>query len=480
MIRGATPILRALFASTHKGRILSLPGNTSLKDHDPEVHHLIQEEIRRQLEGLELIASENFTSRAVLECLGSVLTNKYAEGLPGSRYYGGTEVVDKVERLCIQRALEVFCLDAAVWGVNVQPYSGSPANLAVYTALLRPHDRLMGLDLPAGGHLTHGFYTATNRVSSSSLFFESLPYSVTPEGIIDYDQLAYLASVYKPRLIIAGGSAYPRDWDYKRYREICNSVGAFLMVDMSHFSGLVAAKEHNNPFEYADIVTTTTHKTLRGPRSGMIFFRKEVKQGKISVNVEEAINSAVFPGLQGGPHIHQIAAVATQLKEVASPEWRSYAKQVKANARALAAALTEGGEALASGGTDNHLLLWDLRPHGVTGSKVEKLLDMAHITANKNTIVGDKSAHTPYGVRLGTPALTTRGFQEEDFKQVAQFLIRAVCLSKDLQKSGGSMKLTDFLKAAKDSKALRELSEEVRAFARQYPFPGLESAYPIH
>ncbi|KAK7195000.1 serine hydroxymethyltransferase (SHMT-L) [Novymonas esmeraldas] len=479
MIRGASLLLRAAATGAAQGpRLASLPGNAALKDHDPEVHQLLQREMRRQLDGLELIASENFTSRAVLECLGSVLTNKYAEGLPGHRYYGGTEVVDEVENMCIRRALAAFRLDAATWGVNVQPYSGSPANLAVYTALLRPHDRLMGLDLPAGGHLTHGFYTATKRISSSSLFFESLPYSLTPEGLVDYDQLAYLASVYKPRLIIAGGSAYPRDWDYKRYRAICDSIGAYLMVDMSHFSGLVAAEEHNNPFEYADVVTSTTHKTLRGPRSGMIFFKKEVTQGKTTVNVAEAINNAVFPALQGGPHMHQIAGVATQLKEVASPEWREYARQVKANAKALAAALADGGEALVSGGTDNHLLLWNLRPHGLTGSKVEKLLDLTHITTNKNTIVGDKSAQTPHGIRLGTPALTTRGFVEKDVQQVAQFLLRSVRLSKEVQKAAGSTKLTDFVKAAEASPAVKEMAEEVKAFARQYPFPGLESAYP--
>ncbi|KPI85102.1 Serine hydroxymethyltransferase [Leptomonas seymouri] len=478
MLRCASLICRA--AATAKTRFGALPGNVALKEHDSEVYQLMQKEMDRQIEGLELIASENFTSRAVLDCLGSIFTNKYAEGMPGNRYYGGTEVVDQLENLCIARALAAFRLDRAVWGVSVQPYSGSPANLAVYTALLRPHDRLMGLDLPAGGHLTHGFYTATKRISASSVFFESLPYTLTSAGLIDYAQLEALAKVYKPRLIIAGGSSYPRDWDYKRYREICDDVGAYLMVDMAHFAGLVAAEEHNNPFEYADIVTSTTHKTLRGPRSGLIFFRKQVTQGKTTVNVEEAINNAVFPTLQGGPHMHQIAAVATQMKEVTSPEWRAYARQVKANAKALAGALMEGGEELVSGGTDNHLMLWNLRPHGITGSKIEKLLDMACITANKNTIVGDKSAQAPHGVRLGTPALTTRGLNEEDFRQVAQFLIRSVQLSKEVQKAAGSTKLLDFVKAARESQAVREMGEEVKAFARQFPYPGLENPHPTH
>lgn len=456
----------------------SLPGNQSLQQHDPEMYALLQKELHRQVEGLELIASENFTSRSVLECLGSVATNKYAEGLPGARYYGGTEVVDAIENLCRDRALKAFRLNPQEWAVNVQPYSGSPANFAAYSAILNPHDRLMGLDLPAGGHLTHGFYTATRRVSGSSVYFESLPYSLTPSGIVDYDALEKQALLFKPKLIIAGGSAYPRDWEYDRYRKICDAVGAFFMVDMAHFSGLVAAEEHRNPFEFADIVTTTTHKSLRGPRAGMIFFRREVTKGKDKINLEERVNNAVFPMLQGGPHEHQIAAIATQLKEVMTPEFKQYIQQVKANAKTLAEELKKGGSELASGGTDNHLLLWNLRPHGITGSKMEKLLDVCHITANKNSIVGDKSAVTPGGVRLGTPALTTRGFVEKDFVAVGGFLNRAVEIGKTVQKNTSSTKLVDFVKACEANSDLAALGKEVKEFAVQYPFPGLESPFP--
>jgi glycine hydroxymethyltransferase len=387
-----------------------------LPDFDPVLANLIDAEERRQSSGLELIASENFASRAVREVLGSCLTNKYSEGNVGKRYYGGNQFIDQIEALCIERALVLFNLDPTEWGVNVQPYSGSPANFAVYTALLKPHDRIMGLDLPAGGHLTHGFQTAKRKVSATSVYFESMPYTVdTVTGLIDYDDLEKRALMFLPKLIIAGGSAYPREWDYARMRAIADAVGALLMVDMAHISGLVAGKVALSPFQFADIVTSTTHKTLRGPRSGMIFAR---------LPHMDAVNSAVFPSLQGGPHNHQIGALAVALLEASQPAFATYARQIVANAKALANGLEARGHVLATGGTDNHLMLWNVRCAGLTGSKVEKVLELASITTNKNSIAGDTSALNPGGVRLGTPALTTRGLDESDFGQVAEFLHR--------------------------------------------------------
>ena len=447
-----------------------------LEEHDPEMFDLIEQEKNRQWRSLELIASENFTSRAVMDCLGSALTNKYAEGLPHARYYGGNEVVDQVEELCQKRALEAYGLDPAKWGVNVQPYSGSPANFAVYTGLLKPHERIMGLDLPSGGHLTHGFYTYSKKegtrkaVSATSVYFESLPYRVDPvSGYIDYDQLDRDAGLFKPAMIIAGGSAYPRDYDYKRFREIADANGALLMMDMAHISGLVATGEQASPFEYCDVVTTTTHKSLRGPRAGMIFFRRDDR------GFEGKINQAVFPALQGGPHEHQIAAVATQLKEVATPEFKIYSQQVKKNAVALSDKLTSLGYTIASGGTENHLVLWDLKPQGLTGSKFEKVCDKVSITLNKNCVPGDRSAVTPGGVRIGTPALTTRTMVEADFEQIGEFLHEALLIAVKIQDQSGA-KLKDFLPLLENNAEITALAGKVHEFASNFPMPGFDPA----
>ncbi len=447
----------------------------SLAETDEVLYGLIEEEKERQRSCIELIASENFTSAAVMECLGSCLTNKYSEGYPGARYYGGNEVIDKIESLCQERALAAFGIDGGEWGVNVQPYSGSPANMAVYTALLRPHDRIMGLDLPAGGHLTHGFSALVKgkdgrmerkAISASSIFFESVPYSVDPvTGLLDYDEIDKLVRLYKPRLLICGGSAYPREWNYERFRAAADSVGAYLMADIAHISGLVATGEAASPFKWCDVVTTTTHKSLRGPRAGMIFFRKAH---------EVAINAAVFPGLQGGPHQHQIAALATQLREVVTDEFKEYASQVRKNARALAEWLQKAGCKLVTDGTDNHLLLLDLKPHGLTGGKFQRICDEVGITLNKNTIVGDSPALSS-GVRIGTCAMTTRGLKELEFQCVGRFLLRALEIAQEINDGCVEGKtMQKFIEGIEKVRAeINELRREVGEFARDFSMPGL-------
>jgi glycine hydroxymethyltransferase len=387
----------AAYAIPH--RFFSAP----LAEADPELADAIGRELGRQQDGIELIASENIVSRAVLEAQGSVLTNKYAEGYPGRRYYGGCEFVDVAETLAIERACRLFGCGFA----NVQPHSGAQANQAVFLALLQPGDAFMGLDLAAGGHLTHG-----SPANLSGKWFRPVPYTVRREDQrIDMEEVARIARENRPKLIIAGGSAYARHWDFARFRAIADEVGALFMVDMAHFAGLVAGGAHPSPFPHAHVVTTTTHKTLRGPRGGMILTDDEA--------LAKRFNSAVFPGLQGGPLMHVVAAKAVAFGEALRPEFRAYSRQVVANARALAEALRGQGLDLVTGGTDNHLLLVDLRPKRVTGKAAEGALNRAHLTCNKNAIPFDpEKPMVTSGVRLGTPAATTRGFGEAEFRAV--------------------------------------------------------------
>src|SRR5438105_5241869 len=373
---------------------------------DPDVGQAIQAERRRQQHGLEMIASENYASAAVLAAQGSVLTNKYAEGYPGRRYYGGCEHVDTVERLALERLLKLFGAERA----NVQPHSGAQANMAVFFAALHPGDTFLAMDLADGGHLTHGM-----RLNFSGKYFKAVGYGVTPDTHrIDFDQVAKLAREHKPKLVVAGASAYPREIDFARFAEIAREVGALFMVDMAHIAGLVAGGQHGNPVEFADFVTSTTHKTLRGPRGGFVLSRQEWGQ---------KINSAVFPGLQGGPLMHVIAAKAVSFAEALRPDFRGYAAQVVANARTLAHELQRLGFRLVSGGTDNHLLLVDVASRGVTGKVAEEALDRAGITVNKNKIPFDQRPPLdPSGIRVGTPALTTRGMREPEMRAIAGWI----------------------------------------------------------
>ena len=377
---------------------------------DPELYGAMKSELERQRDHIELIASENFTSRAVMEAMGSHLTNKYAEGYPGARYYRGCEYVDIVEQLAIDRAKKLFGAEHA----NVQPHSGSQANVAVYLALLKPGDTILGMDLSHGGHLTHG-----SKASISGKYFNACFYGVDPETeMIDYEKAMQIAGECKPKLIIAGASAYSRIIDFKKMREIADEVGAYLMVDMAHIGGLVAAGVHPSPVPYADVVTSTTHKTLRGPRGAIILCKDELKK---------KINSAVFPGTQGGPLMHIIAGKAVCFKEAMSEEFKAYQRQVVKNAAVLADTLSEGGIRLVSGGTDNHLMLADTMSLGRTGNEVQELLDAAHITANKNSIPFDtQSVKLTSGMRFGTPAVTTRGMGEDEMRDIGKMIVRII------------------------------------------------------
>ncbi|MEJ2034762.1 MAG: serine hydroxymethyltransferase [Maritimibacter sp.] len=383
----------------------------ALETRDPELYGAIRGELGRQRDEIELIASENIVSAAVMEAQGSVMTNKYAEGYPGRRYYGGCQWVDVSENLAIDRAKQLFGCEF----VNVQPNSGSQANQGAFMALIQPGDTILGMNLASGGHLTHG--AAPNQ---SGKWFNAVQYGVRQQdSLIDYDEVAALAKEHQPKLIIAGGSAIPRQIDFAKFREIADSVGAYLMVDMAHFAGLVAAGEHPSPFPYADIATTTTHKTLRGPRGGMILTNDEA--------IAKKVNSAIFPGLQGGPLEHVIAAKAVAFGEALRPEFKEYIKSVRSNAVALADQLMKGGLDIVSGGTDTHLMLVDLRPKGVKGNATEKALGRAHITCNKNGIPFDPEKPTiTSGIRLGTPAGTTRGFGEAEFREIGDLIIEVI------------------------------------------------------
>ena len=390
-----------------------------IKDVDLEVYNAIVEEERRQEEGIELIASENFVSKAVMEAAGSVFTNKYAEGYPEKRYYGGCANADVVESLAIERLKEMFGAKYA----NVQPHSGSQANMGVYVALLEAGDKILGMSLSAGGHLTHGY-----KINFSGKNYIGLEYGLNPETeLIDYETVREIALREKPKMIVAGASAYSRIIDFKKFREIADEIGAYLMVDMAHIAGLVAAGLHPNPIEYADVVTSTTHKTLRGPRGGIILTNDE--------EIAKKIDKTIFPGIQGGPLVHIIAAKAVAFKEALSPEYKKYQEQVAKNAKILSEELVKGGLRIVSGGTDNHLMLVDLRPMGVTGKLAEAKLEEAGITCNKNAIPNDpEKPFVTSGIRLGTPAITARGFKEEETRQVAKFILTVLGNINDSEK----------------------------------------------
>lgn len=394
-----------------------------ISQHDPEIAQLLEKELKRSQDGLEMIPSENFVSRSVLEALGSIGTNKYSEGYPGQRYYGGCEHVDAIENLARDRAKALF----GVTHANVQPYSGSPANQAVYFALLNPGDTVMGLHLYFGGHMTHGL-----PVNFSGTIYRSVQYTSRPDGYMDLDAMAEMAKTEKPKMMIVGATAYPRQYDWKALKEISDSVGAFLFADISHIAGLIVAGEHPSPVGIADVITTTTHKTLRGPRGAMILCNglpstplKKVERTK--ENIPTLIDRAIIPGLQGGPHNHQTAAIAVALKEASTPEFKEYGRQIVKNAKALAATLLELGYELVTGGTDNHLILMNLTNKEIPGKVAEKALDAVGITVNKNTVPFDpRKPFDPSGIRMGTPALTSRGFTESDMKVVGHLMHEAL------------------------------------------------------
>ncbi|RMF05676.1 serine hydroxymethyltransferase [Candidatus Woesearchaeota archaeon] len=437
---------------------------------DPEVAAVVRKELERQRNGLELIPSENFASPAVMAAVGSVLTNKYSEGYPHKRYYGGNEFIDQVEDIAIERAKKIF----GVEHVNVQPYSGSPANFAVYMAVCEKGDTVTGLNLVDGGHLTHGW-----KVSAGAIFFNSVPYHVRPDGYIDFDNVREIARKHKPKLIWCGATAYPREFPFKEFGEIADEVGAYLVADIAHISGLVAAGVHPSPVPYAHIVTTTTHKTLRGPRGGMIMVTK--KGIEKDPDLPAKIDKAVFPGLQGGPHDHVTAGIAVALKEAMQPEFREYAEQIVKNSRALASALADEGMKLVTGGSDNHLLLIDLTPFGKgKGLFAQEALDLAGMTVNKNTIPAEPaSPFYPSGVRLGTPAVTTRGMKEEEMKLIGKWMADVIKeavkyeMPDDREKRKDAIAL--FRKEIAENSVVKETRQKVLELCKRFPlYPDLE------
>lgn len=438
-----------------------------LSSADPQIASLISQEAARQRDGLEMIPSENYVSAAVREANGSILTNKYSEGFPGKRYYGGNEVIDKIEMLAQERAKKLFGVES----VNVQPYSGSPANFAVYLATCKPGDTIMGLNLPDGGHLTHGW-----KLSTTAMFYKSIPYHVKANGRVDIDEVWRLAKEYKPRLIWTGATAYVYQYEFEKFAEIADSVGAYLAADIAHVIGLVIAGVHKNPVPYAHIVTSTTHKTLRGPRGGMIMVTN--KGFKKDPELPTKIEKAIIPGFQGGPHNHQTAAIAIALKEAATPAFKKYGAQIVKNAKVLAESLKEQGMKLVGNGTENHLILIDLvsifGPGG--GYFAQYGLETAGITVNKNTIPGEPmSAFYPSGVRIGTPALTTRGMKEREMKQIAKWIALAIAEVSHYRLPGTKEERIDYLHKARremnKNKNLLTIAKEIKTFCARFPVP---------
>lgn len=440
---------------------------TPLSEKDPELSNLIQQETLRQKESIDLIASENFAPQSVLDALGSPLQNKYSEGQPHKRYYGGNDIIDQIEELAQTRSLKAFRLKPSDWQVNVQAYSGAPANIYTYAALLNPGDNVLGLKLSHGGHLSHGFFLPKKKVHWTSKLYNWDHYELGEDFLIDYSQIEKKVLEHKPKLVVAGYSAYSRHYDYKKMREICDKVGAILMADMAHIGGLVAAGICPDPFEYSDVVTTTTHKTLRGPRGAVIFARKDFGGRDLGKEIEET----VFPGIQGGPHNHSIAAIASCMKDAMSDEFRDYQIQAVKNAKRMCDKLVSLGYDIVTNGTENHMVLLNLRNKGIDGARVEFVFNKLNITANKNTLVGDLKAFKPSGMRFGSPAMTTRGCKENEFDEICVFIHRAVevCL-----KYNGIKRLDEFkMKINEVEKSNEEfigLRNEIKKFASSLQF----------